>query len=50
MYAYKLRKLTGTLNSETKSGTLAERRSVLGYVWYGHIPDDVQIGHRGEER
>ncbi len=28
----------------------SERRSVLGYVWYGHIPDDVQIGHHGEER
>ncbi len=23
---------------------------LLGYVGCGHIPDDVQIGHRGKER
>ncbi len=23
---------------------------MLGYVWCGDIPDDVQIGHRGEEQ
>ncbi len=43
MYAYKFCKSTGLLDSKTKSGPLAEHRSVLGHVWYDHIPDDVQI-------
>ncbi len=40
---YKLCKITGPLNGEIKTGSLAKCKSVLGYVQLGHILGDVQI-------